>query len=91
MQREFVKVTIQDNGKGIPPDIQSLIFDPFFTTKEPGKGTGMGLDLARRIVLKYRGEIRFRSQPGETVFDVCLPIATTLPLNAAAYAFAPLI
>lgn len=72
---ENVLVEIIDNGVGIPPAIQTRIFDPFFTTKEVGEGTGLGLDITRRIVLKkHHGDIRFDSQPGKTRFRVYLPI-----------------
>jgi signal transduction histidine kinase len=70
-----VIVEIIDNGPGIPPEIQSRIFEPFFTTKEVGKGTGLGLDISRRVVTgQHKGDIRVFSQPGETKFQVCLPI-----------------
>ena len=68
-------VEISDNGPGIPPEIQSRIFEPFFTTKEVGKGTGLGLDMAYRIVKKHSGDIYFSSSPGETRFYVRLPIS----------------
>lgn len=67
-------VEISDNGPGIPPEIQPRIFEPFFTTKEVGKGTGLGLDMAYRIVKKHSGDIYFSSSPGETRFYVRLPI-----------------
>jgi signal transduction histidine kinase len=68
-------VEIADNGPGIPLEIQSRIFEPFFTTKGVGEGTGLGLDIARRIVVqKHRGDIRFDSKPGYTRFRICLPI-----------------
>jgi PAS domain S-box-containing protein len=69
-------VEIADDGPGIPDDVQSHIFDPFFTTKDVGEGTGLGLDVARRIVMaRCGGEIDFRTRPGETVFQVRLPVA----------------
>lgn len=72
---DTVLVEIVDNGAGIPPAIQTRIFEPFFTTKGVGEGTGLGLDTTRRIVLqKHHGDIRFNSQPGNTCFQVCLPI-----------------
>jgi signal transduction histidine kinase len=56
--------------------VQSHIFDPFFTTKDVGEGTGLGLDVVRRIVTaRCEGEIDFRTRPGETVFQVRLPVA----------------
>jgi signal transduction histidine kinase len=66
-------VEIIDNGPGIPAEVQRRIFEPFFTTKEIGKGTGLGLDVAYRIVRKHRGDIRFESLPGRTSFQVRLP------------------
>jgi signal transduction histidine kinase len=72
--REFVQVTIGDNGPGIPADIKSRIFDPFFTTKEIGKGTGMGLEVVTRIVHQHNGSIKVKSEPGNTEFIVCFPI-----------------
>ena len=68
-----ITVDIQDNGSGIPAEIQQRIFDPFFTTKAVGEGTGLGLDTVMRIVRKHRGEVRVQSKPGETHFQVHLP------------------
>jgi signal transduction histidine kinase len=70
----FAKISIIDNGPGIPPEIKSKIFDPFFTTKEIGKGTGLGLDVVTRIVKQHRGSISLISAPGHTEFLVCFPI-----------------
>jgi signal transduction histidine kinase len=70
----YALVDIQDNGPGIPPEIKGRIFDPFFTTKPVGEGTGLGLDTVYRIVRQHRGSIRVDSQPGETHFQVRLPI-----------------
>jgi signal transduction histidine kinase len=72
--REFVKVSVTDNGPGIPEEVRSKIFDPFFTTKEIGKGTGLGLDVVTRIVKQHNGSIKVKSVPGETTFVVCFPI-----------------
>lgn len=71
---EEVLVEIGDNGPGILKDIQSRIFEPFFTTKGVGDGTGLGLDTVSRIVRKMRGAITFTSVPGDTRFQVRLPI-----------------
>jgi signal transduction histidine kinase len=77
-----VIVEIGDSGHGIPAELQSRIFEPFFTTKDVGKGTGLGLDIAYRIVVgEHRGEMTVRSAPGDTVFTVRLPI--TGPDNQA--------
>ena len=72
--REFVEVSIIDDGPGIPDEIKSRIFDPFFTTKEIGKGTGLGLDVVTRIVRQQGGSIKVNSIPGRTEFIVCFPI-----------------
>jgi signal transduction histidine kinase len=75
VEGDRVLVEIADNGAGIPPDIQPRIFEQFFTTKEAGKGTGLGLDIARRIIVgQHKGDIRFDSKPGDTRFQVRLPI-----------------
>jgi signal transduction histidine kinase len=70
-----VVVEIADNGPGISPDVQSHIFEPFFTTKGVGEGTGLGLDTTLRIVKKHRGSIQVNSTPGDTRFQVWLPLA----------------
>jgi signal transduction histidine kinase len=70
-----VVVRIRDDGPGIPPEVRDRIFDPFFTTKPLGQGTGLGLDIARRLVRHNDGAIDFESQPGRTEFRVSLPIA----------------
>lgn len=70
-----IEVQITDSGTGIPPEIRSRIFEPFFTTKPVGKGSGLGLEMVRRIVEnRHRGAISVASQPGETRFTVCLPL-----------------
>ena len=69
-----ILVEIRDNGSGIPEDARSRIFEPFFTTKPVGEGTGLGLDTVARIVRKHHGNIRFESKPGDTCFQVRLPI-----------------
>ena len=75
-QGGFVEVRVIDDGPGIPADIRDRIFDPFFTTKPVGQGTGLGLDIVRRLVQRHNGEIEVKSTPGHTEFRVCLPIAT---------------
>jgi signal transduction histidine kinase len=73
-ERGNVKVSIIDNGPGIPEQIRSNIFDPFYTTKDIGKGTGLGLDVVNRIVKQHRGSVKVQSVPGRTEFIVCFPI-----------------
>jgi len=68
-----VVVSIVDDGSGIPPEVEARIFDAFFTTKQPGKGLGLGLEISRRLVLRYRGDIEVESRPGRTEFRVSLP------------------
>jgi signal transduction histidine kinase len=70
-----VVVEIADNGPGIPPEVEPHIFEPFFTTKGVGDGTGLGLDTVQRIVKKHRGNIQVSSKPGDTRFQIWLPIA----------------
>jgi signal transduction histidine kinase len=70
-----VVVEIGDNGPGISPQVQAHIFEPFFTTKGVGEGTGLGLDTVQRIVKKHRGTIQVNSKPGDTRFQVWLPLA----------------
>jgi signal transduction histidine kinase len=69
----FLKVTIKDDGPGIPEDIKQNIFAPFFTTKEMGKGSGLGLDVVNRIMIQHNGEVKVKSEPGATEFEICLP------------------
>jgi signal transduction histidine kinase len=71
---DSVKVSVIDNGPGIPADIQSSIFDPFFTTKDIGKGTGLGLDVVMQIIRQHHGSVKVQSEPGRTAFVVCFPI-----------------
>ncbi len=70
-----VVVEIGDNGPGISPEAQTHIFEPFYTTKGVGEGTGLGLDTVQRIVKKHRGTIQVTSKPGDTLFQVWLPLA----------------
>jgi signal transduction histidine kinase len=75
LEGEWVIVEIEDNGPGIPAEIQSKLFDPFFTTKAPGHGTGLGLDISYKIIVhKHRGDIKVFSEPGQTRFQVWLPL-----------------
>ncbi len=72
-EKQRVVVRVIDNGPGIPPDVKSRIFDPFFTTKPVGKGTGIGLDLVRRLLVHNEAQIEVDSSPGRTEFRVLLP------------------
>jgi signal transduction histidine kinase len=76
----MIRVEIGDDGPGIPADIMDRIFTPFFTTKAFGEGTGLGLDLARRIIVeKHHGDIRVESAPGNTRFIILLPLEAPAP------------
>jgi signal transduction histidine kinase len=69
-----VLAEVVDNGPGVAPEIQDRIWEPFFTTKDVGQGTGLGLDIARRIVARHSGSIELHQMPGETAFAVRLPV-----------------
>lgn len=71
---DHLVVRISDDGPGIPQEIQGRIFDPFFTTKGVGQGTGLGLDVVRRLVQQHEGEVAVESRPGWTEFQVRLPL-----------------
>ena len=76
---------IEDNGKGIPPDVLPKIFDPFFTTKDVGKGTGLGLSIVYRIVKEHGGRITVDSAVGiGTKFKLVLPLIPPTDSDAAA-------
>jgi signal transduction histidine kinase len=74
-ERRGVVICIIDNGDGIPAEVRERIFEPFFTTKPVGQGTGLGLDIVRRLIRHNEGEISVESQPGRTEFRVVLPLA----------------
>jgi signal transduction histidine kinase len=69
-----VMIEVRDNGAGIPAEVQPHIFEPFYTTKPVSEGTGLGLDSVSRIVRKHRGNIRFETKPGDTCFQIRLPL-----------------
>ena len=79
-----ILVQITDSGGGIPDDIKAHIFEPFFTTKAAGEGSGLGLDLCRKIIERHQGRIDVASRPGRTTFSVCLPLRP--PSQPAKYA-----
>ncbi|MDC7224353.1 MAG: response regulator [Spirochaetales bacterium] len=71
----YIQISLEDNGTGIPPEVQSRIFEPFFTTKEVGKGTGLGLAAVYGMVKDHRGDIRLYSEMGKgTVFHIYIPV-----------------
>jgi len=74
VRRELDRLVVRviDDGPGIPPDVLPQIFDPFFTTKPPGQGTGLGLDITRRLLRRYHGDVAVESRPGRTEFRVSL-------------------
>jgi signal transduction histidine kinase len=74
-ERDKVIVRVIDDGPGIPAETLARIFDPFFTTKPVGEGTGLGLDIARRIVLRHRGSIDATVDSTGTTFRVMLPVS----------------
>ena len=73
LDRQFICVEISDTGSGISEENLIRIFDPFFTTKAMGEGTGMGLDIVKKIMNRHKADIRVESQPGKTVFSLCFP------------------
>jgi signal transduction histidine kinase len=75
--RDHVMVSVVDDGHGVPAEISNRVFDPFFTTKPVGKGTGLGLDIVRRLIQRHNGQIELESIPGRTEFRVTLPISET--------------
>ncbi|MEM9023686.1 MAG: HAMP domain-containing sensor histidine kinase, partial [Bacteroidota bacterium] len=71
---DFLRVYFRDNGPGIPEDVMQKIFDPFFTTKAIGEGTGMGLDVVKKVMDHHNGKVEVKSEPGATEFCLCFPI-----------------
>jgi len=74
LQGQMAVVEVRDTGAEIPAELQSRIFEPFFTTKAPGKGLGLGLDTVQRVVSKHSGFVTVQSKPGDTCFQVRLPL-----------------
>jgi signal transduction histidine kinase len=81
-ENDNIVIKFTDSGSGIPPEIQKKIFEPFFTTKPEGQGTGLGLDICKKIIEKHYGTISVDSVPGRTTFTVTLPIKTDLEQKA---------
>ena len=77
---DAVIVEVGDTGPGMPPEVVARAFEAFYTTKDAGKGTGLGLDIAQRIVLeRHAGSITIDSRPGQTVLRVRIPARPPLP------------
>jgi signal transduction histidine kinase len=74
LQGQMAFVEVWDSGPGIAPELKSRIFEPFYTTKAPGRGLGLGLDTAQRILQRHSGYIQVESRPGATCFQVRLPL-----------------
>lgn len=74
LELDRVVVRVVDDGPGIPADVVPRVFDPFFTTKPPGQGTGLGLEITRRLLRQAHGDIDVQSRPGMTEFRVSLPV-----------------
>jgi CheY-like chemotaxis protein len=87
---DYVRLTVRDNGRGIPPELLTRIFDPFFTTKAPGEGTGLGLSIAHGIMRSHRGAITVTSTVGQgTEFSLYFPVASGRPESASPFVSAP--
>jgi signal transduction histidine kinase len=80
---DTVQVSITDSGCGIPQELQAKIFEPFFTTKPMGEGSGLGLDIVKKIIEKHKGSLTVQSKTGETTFRVQLPINVLQPSQTA--------
>ena len=72
-EHNHVCVEVMDNGSGIPEENLSRIFEPFFTTKSLGEGTGIGLDIVKKILNRHKADVSVNSKPGETIFKICFP------------------
>jgi signal transduction histidine kinase len=74
VEQDDVVIEVGDTGPGMPPQVAARAFEPFYTTKDVGKGTGLGLDIAQRIIVeRHGGTITIHSRPGETVLRVRIP------------------
>ncbi|RLD72876.1 MAG: hypothetical protein DRJ10_18390, partial [Bacteroidetes bacterium] len=73
-QNGSIKITIKDDGPGIPQDIQTRIYEPFFTTKQVGQGTGLGLSITHGIIEQHNGSIKLKSDSKGTEFEIIIPI-----------------
>jgi signal transduction histidine kinase len=79
---DCVLVEVADTGPGIPEELRQRVFEPFFTTKPVGQGTGLGLDVSYRVVVtRHGGDLRVRSRPGDTRFQVRLPLQEPPPAS----------
>ena len=85
-KNRHIVVQVTDSGCGIPDNIRHRIFEPFFTTKPSGEGSGLGLDIVRKIIDRHQGRIEVESEPGRTMFSVFLPLAETTVGEEAAHA-----
>lgn len=72
-EEDKIKIALSDNGSGIAEDVVPKIFDPFYTTKSLGHGTGMGLDISKKIIEQHGGTISVNSKPGQTTFTIVIP------------------
>lgn len=85
VDEQGIHISLQDNGRGMPPEVMAKIFDPFFTTKPVGQGTGLGLSISYKIVRDHGGQIRVASEPGRgTRFLISLPLPTAATLKRSA-------
>ena len=83
VEGDDVVIEIGDTGPGMTPEVAARAFEAFYTTKDVGQGTGLGLDIARRIVVeRHGGTIKIESEPGDTILRVRLPVRMTNPPDA---------